>query len=110
MGNQRDRQPVTEWLAAWREGDQHARTELFALIYPQLQHIATRLLRRERSDHTLEPAALVNEVAIRLLGSEPIAYNDRTHFFALAARSMRRSSSTTRERGSLRSVVGRSSG
>src|SRR6476469_235012 len=90
MGNPPDRPPVTEWLAAWREGDQDARTELFATIYPQLQEIAARLLRRERSDHTLEPAALVNEVAIRLLGSGPIAYNDRTHFFALAAQIMRR--------------------
>ena len=41
-------------------------------------------------DHTLDPTALVNELALRLLGSEPLAYNDRTHFFALAAQMMRR--------------------
>ena len=85
-----DPQHVTEWLAAWRTGDVDARNQLFAVAYPQLRQIAARFLRQERADHTLDPTALVNELALRLLGSAPISYNDRSHFFALAAQMMRR--------------------
>ena len=85
-----DPQHVTEWLAAWRTGDVDARNQLFAVVYPQLRQIAGRFLRQERADHTLDPTALVNELALRLLGSAPISYNDRSHFFALAAQMMRR--------------------
>ena len=52
--------------------------------------LAARLLQRERQDHTLEPNALVNELYLRLLGSQPISYQDRAHFFAIAAQTMRR--------------------
>lgn len=90
MDNAPDPQHVTQWLAAWRHGDEHARDQLFAAVYPQLRQIASRFLQHERGDHTLEPTALANELALRLLGSEPIAYSDRTHFFALAAQMMRR--------------------
>jgi RNA polymerase sigma factor (TIGR02999 family) len=90
MDNAPDPQHVTQWLAAWRHGDDHARDQLFAAVYPQLRQIASRFLQHERGDHTLEPTALVNELALRLLGAEPIAYSDRTHFFALAAQMMRR--------------------
>lgn len=90
MGDAPNPQHVTEWLAAWRQGDEHARDQLFASVYPHLRQIASRFLQHERGDHTLEPTALVNELALRLLGSEPIAYSDRTHFFALAAQMMRR--------------------
>ena len=90
MDNAPDPQHLTEWLTAWRHGDDQARNELFAVVYPQLRQIASRFLQHERDDHTLEPAALVNELALRLLGSGPIDYNDRTHFFALAAQMMRR--------------------
>ena len=90
MDDAPDPQDVTQWLASWRHGDEHARDQLFAAVYPQLRQIAARFLQHERGDHTLEPTALVNELALRLLGSEPIAYNDRTHFFALAAQMMRR--------------------
>jgi RNA polymerase sigma factor (TIGR02999 family) len=90
MDDAPDPQHVTQWLAAWRRGDEHARDQLFAAAYPQLRRIAARFLQRERGDHTLEPTALVNELALRLLGSAPIAYTDRAHFFALAAQMMRR--------------------
>ena len=83
-------QQVTEWLAAWRTGNLDARNRLFAVAYPQLRQIAARFLRHERADHTLDPTALVNELALRLLGSAPLAYKDRSHFFALAAQMMRR--------------------
>jgi RNA polymerase sigma factor (TIGR02999 family) len=85
-----DPQQVTEWLAAWQTGDLDAGSRLFAVVYPQLRQIAARFLRQERADHTLDPTALVNELALRLLGSAPMTYKDRSHFFALAAQMMRR--------------------
>jgi RNA polymerase sigma factor (TIGR02999 family) len=83
-------QQITRWLGDWRQGDERARDELFAIVQPQLQQIAARYLHRERPDHTLEPNALVNELCLRLMGGEPIAFNDRAHFFAVAAQTMRR--------------------
>jgi len=85
-----DPHQVTEWLAAWRAGDGNARDQLFATVYPQLRQIASRFMHQERADHTLDPSALVNELAVRLLGADTIDYNDRAHFFALAAQMMRR--------------------
>ena len=81
---------ITVWLTQWREGDEGARDRLIATVHPQLRRIASRLLQRERSNHTLEPNALVNELYIRLLGSQLVSYQDRVHFFALAAQTMRR--------------------
>lgn len=81
---------ITHWLARWREGDVHARDHLFAVLHPELRQLAVRLLRRERPDHTLEPNAVVNELYLRLIGSQPISYQDRAHFFAIAAQTMRR--------------------
>jgi RNA polymerase sigma factor (TIGR02999 family) len=83
-------QQITRWLGDWRQGDERARDELFAVVQPQLQQIAARYLHRERADHTLEPNALVNELCLRLMGGQPIAFNDRAHFFAVAAQTMRR--------------------
>ncbi|AMY07935.1 RNA polymerase sigma factor [Luteitalea pratensis] len=81
---------ITGRLARWRHGDDEARNQLFALVQPQLRHLAARLLHRERRDHTLEPNAVVNELCLRLIGSEPLSYQDRAHFFAVAAQTMRR--------------------
>jgi RNA polymerase sigma-70 factor (ECF subfamily) len=89
-GNALASKRITVWLTSWREGDQAARDKLFAAVYPELRHIAARFLHNERDDHTLEPNGLVNELCVRLLGSEPIAYQDRAHFFAIAAQTMRR--------------------
>lgn len=83
-------QQITRWLGDWRQGDERARDELFAVVHPQLRQIAARYLHHERADHTLEPNALVNELCLRLMGGEPIAFNDRAHFFAVAAQTMRR--------------------
>ena len=83
-------QQITRWLGDWREGDQDARDRLFAIVHPELRQIASRFLHHERGDHTLEPNALVNELFVRLLGAQPIAFNDRAHFFAVAAQTMRR--------------------
>ena len=81
---------ITGRLARWRDGDGEARDQLFALVQPQLRQLAARLLQRERRDHTLEPNAVVNELCLRLIGSEPLSYQDRAHFFAVAAQTMRR--------------------
>jgi RNA polymerase sigma factor (TIGR02999 family) len=81
---------ITRWLGDWRQGDEGARDRLFAVVHPELHQMAARFLRGERGDHTLEPNALVNELCIRLLGGEPLAYSDRVHFFAVAAQTMRR--------------------
>jgi RNA polymerase sigma factor (TIGR02999 family) len=83
-------QQITRWLGDWRRGDDDARDRLFAVVQPELRQIAARFLNRERLDHTLEPNALVNELCVRLLGAQPIPYNDRAHFFAIAAQTMRR--------------------
>ena len=83
-------QQITRWLGDWRRGDDTARDRLFALVHPELQQIAARFLHHERVDHTLEPNALVNELCLRMLGAQPITYNDRAHFFAVAAQTMRR--------------------
>ena len=66
-----------------------ARDRVLAAIYPQLRQIAARFLHRERAGHTLEPAALANELCLRMLGNEPLAYTDRAHLLAVAAQTMR---------------------
>ena len=83
-------QQITRWLGDWRQGNEGARDHLFAVVHPELRQMASRFLHRERGDHTLEPNALVNELCVRLLGAEPITFNDRAHFFAVAAQTMRR--------------------
>jgi RNA polymerase sigma-70 factor, ECF subfamily len=83
-------QRITVWLTNWREGDQQAPERLFGVVYQELRRIATRFLHNERDHHTLEPNALVNELCVRLLGSQPLTYQDRAHFFAIAAQTMRR--------------------
>jgi RNA polymerase sigma factor (TIGR02999 family) len=85
-----DSAEITAWLARWREGDQQARDRLFAVVHPQLRQLAARLLQRERRDHTLEPNAVVNELCLRLLGSAPVSFENRAHFMAIAAQTMRR--------------------
>lgn len=90
MGTIPEAAEITRWLARWRDGDAHARDRLFAVVHPELHRLAAGLLRRERPDHTLEPNAVVNELYLRLIGGQPISYQDRAHFFALAAQTMRR--------------------
>jgi RNA polymerase sigma factor (TIGR02999 family) len=85
-----DAAEITRWLTLWRDGDGQARDQLFAVIHPELRQMAVRLLRRERPDHTLEPNAVVSELYLRLTGGQPVSYEDRAHFFAIAAQTMRR--------------------
>lgn len=81
--------PVTELLARWSQGDIVARDALIPLVYNELRRVAGKCLAAERSDHTLQPTALVHEAYLRLVKGEPARWNDRVHFFAVAARMMR---------------------
>jgi RNA polymerase sigma factor (TIGR02999 family) len=85
-----DAHEITELLQAWREGDEDALTELMPRVYRRLKEIAGHLMRRERKEHTLETTALVHEAYLRLFDYERISWRDRTHFFAMCARIMRR--------------------
>ncbi|HEX7062927.1 MAG TPA: sigma-70 family RNA polymerase sigma factor [Woeseiaceae bacterium] len=84
-----DAASVTTLLHHWRAGDKAALEALTPLIYDDLWRIAARQLRSERSGHTLQATALVHEAFARLADAE-VAWQDRAHFFAIAARLMRR--------------------
>lgn len=81
---------VTVLLARAREGDGAALSGLTDLVYDELRKLAAAYMRRERSGHTLQPTALVNEALMELVGGAGVAAKDRSHFFALAASVMRR--------------------
>src|SRR6185436_15895302 len=81
---------VTAALRAWRGGDARAQDELMQLVYPELHRRAERLLARERPGHTLQPTALIAELYLRLVDQRQAQWQDRAHFFAIAARLMRR--------------------
>jgi len=85
-----DSEQITAWLSLWRSGDDDARERLFETVHIHLRQIAANLLQRERANHTLQPSALVNELCVRLFGSQVVSYQDRAHFFAIAAQTMRR--------------------
>jgi len=84
------REQITVLLQAMRQGDQSAASKLIPLVYPDLRRLAARLMREERRGHTLQPTALVHEVYIKLIGAIKLDWQDRAHFFAVAARMMRR--------------------
>ncbi|HKQ75473.1 MAG TPA: sigma-70 family RNA polymerase sigma factor [Blastocatellia bacterium] len=81
---------VTELLLAWNGGDDAALDKLMPLVYDELRKAAKRYLRREPAGHTLQTAALVNEVYLRLIDAKNVRWQDRAHFFAISARLMRR--------------------
>ena len=81
---------ITQLLQQWRAGDSKAESTLFELLMPDLRQIAGYCFRGERPGHTLQPTALVNEAFVRLVRAKNIDWRDRGHFFALAARIMRR--------------------
>lgn len=83
------RDGVTELLTRWNEGDVAARDALIPLVYDELRRVAKRNLAGQRSDHTLQATALVHEAYMRLVNRKQSQWQDRTHFFALAAQMMR---------------------
>jgi RNA polymerase sigma factor (TIGR02999 family) len=80
---------VSEFLVNWGQGDQDAREALIPLVYGELRRLARHYLRGERPDHTLQSAALVNEAYLRLVRQEPPQWQNRAHFFGVAAQLMR---------------------
>jgi RNA polymerase sigma factor (TIGR02999 family) len=80
---------VTHLLVKWRAGDEQALNDLMPLVYDELRRLAGSYMRNERAGHTLQPTALVHEAYLRLIDLD-LAWQDRAHFFAVAARLMRR--------------------
>jgi RNA polymerase sigma factor (TIGR02999 family) len=80
---------ITRLLQGWQSGDRKALDELLPLVYKELERLAHFQLHKERPDHTLQSAALVNEAYLRLVGMNSPQWEGRTHFFAIAAQLMR---------------------
>jgi RNA polymerase sigma factor (TIGR02999 family) len=81
---------ITRLLEKWRGGDREAENHLFELVLPRLHRLASYLMSRERRDHTLQATELVDEVYIRLVAAQDRDWRNRQHFYAIAARAMRR--------------------
>jgi RNA polymerase sigma factor (TIGR02999 family) len=83
-------QTITVLLRAWAEGDGAALDQLVPLVYSELHRLASLQLRGERPGHTFRPTDLVSEAYLKLTAGESATFNDRVHFFAVAASNMRR--------------------
>jgi RNA polymerase sigma factor (TIGR02999 family) len=81
---------VSGLLRAWSRGEQRALETLTPIVYGELHRLARRYMKRERPGHSLQTTALVNEAYMRLLGYTRMRWQDRAHFFAVAAQVMRR--------------------
>jgi RNA polymerase sigma factor (TIGR02999 family) len=87
MASSRD---LTALLGEWSRGNSNALNRLVPLVYAELRRIATRQLRRERVGHTLQPTAVVHEAYLRLVDQRHVDWQNRAHFFGVAAQVMRR--------------------
>jgi RNA polymerase sigma-70 factor (ECF subfamily) len=90
LETQRRAGAVSLLLRAWGRGDLHARDELVPVVSRELRRRAGAYLKRERRDHSLQPTALVHEAYLRLVGQDRVAWQNRAHFFGVAAQMMRR--------------------
>jgi RNA polymerase sigma-70 factor (ECF subfamily) len=81
---------ITRLLIEWGEGNQDALDRLMPAVYTELQRIASRYLKHERRSHTLETSALAHEAYLRLIDQKRVQWQNRAHFFAIAAQMMRR--------------------
>jgi len=81
---------ITVLLRQWRNGDRSAENELFARVLPYLRRLAHYLMRRERKGHTLQPTELIDQAYLRIVSARDRDWRNRQHFFAIAARAMRR--------------------
>lgn len=81
---------ITKLLEDYERGNRETLDELFPLVYEELRRLAASRLRDERSDHTLQPTALVHEAYLRLIEQHSAGWRSRAHFFGLAAEMMRR--------------------
>jgi RNA polymerase sigma factor (TIGR02999 family) len=84
------REGVSQLLVDWRNGDKAALQKLMPLVYDELRRLAKRFMAKERRDHTLQTAALINEAYLRLADQASPNWQNRAHFFAVAAQVMRR--------------------
>src|ERR1051325_3255972 len=84
------RNQITQLLVAWSDGDQTARDKLMPLVYEELHRLAHQYMRRESPGHTLQTSALVNEAFVRLVDQRNVRWQNRAHFFGIAAQLMRR--------------------
>jgi len=89
LADGRDRGEVTKLLRAWSDGETDAFERVLPLVYEELHRIAARYLVGERSSISLQATALVNELCLRLLGWDPVPWQNRGHFFGVSARMMR---------------------
>ena len=85
-----DDSDITGLLHRFQQGDSDAKSLLVSKVYGELKIIAARYMRREKTDHTLQTTALVNEAYMKLVNVKDAHWNDRAHFFAVAAQMMRR--------------------
>lgn len=83
------RNDVTQLLVNWGKGDKAALDELTPILYDELRRLADSYLRREREDHTLQPTALVHEAYVKLADQTKLEWQNRAHFFGIAAQVMR---------------------
>jgi RNA polymerase sigma-70 factor (ECF subfamily) len=83
-------QQVTQLLYDWSSGDQTARDKLMPLVYEELHRLAHHYMRRESPGHTLQTSALVNEAFVKLVDQKNVRWQNRAHFFGIAAQMMRR--------------------
>jgi RNA polymerase sigma-70 factor, ECF subfamily len=104
-------QQITQLLIAWGKGDETALDQLTPLVYQELHRMARRFMSRQNPGHTLQPTALINEAYVRLVGDSGREWQDRAHFFAIAATAMRHilvdhaRASTTAKRGGEKRIV-----
>ena len=89
-GDMSETDDITGLLKEWRQGDSVAENQLFDLVVPDLRRLAHYLMQRERKGHTLQPTELVDQIYFRLVAAKNQDWQNRRHFFAIAARAMRR--------------------
>ncbi|HEY0460827.1 MAG TPA: sigma-70 family RNA polymerase sigma factor [Pyrinomonadaceae bacterium] len=85
----RKSQEITVFLKAWSGGNREAADRLMQLVYKELRKLAAKYLQKQHSDHTLQPTALVHEAYMKLIDASQVDWQDRAHFFAVAAQTMR---------------------
>jgi len=81
---------ITQLLLTWRSGNKAALDELMPLVYDELRRLARHYMRGQKVGHSLQATALVNEAYLRLIDSNQVEWQDRSHFFAVSAQLMRR--------------------
>src|SRR5579863_8962588 len=81
---------ITQLLQQWRDGNREAENELFSVVTPNLRRLARYILKGERQGHSLQATELVDQIYFRLVRAKDRDWRNRSHFFAIAARAMRR--------------------